>query len=135
MRKSFNKMLKPLIQGAAKKIVKSEWKNATHLYSRRPAVAKHNAETMSKLGKPIVNIRAEHCPDIPNVRNAKSSSARGLETAMNICKGARVMTTQNLLSGSSSSFLLMRDHCRSLTSHTRAPDTMFLSMGDWEEHL
>lgn len=71
-----------------------DFENAIRLYYSNEQVAKYNYEHLLNLQKPVATIHARHSSN--KAKCISSQDMLGLEAALYICKGARVMLTMNL---------------------------------------
>ena len=75
----------------------SEFEDSTRLFYSNEQVANYNHEQLTKLEYPVAHINARHSSAI--AKNIPSEDMSGLEPAVFLAKGARVMLTMNLRSG------------------------------------
>ena len=72
----------------------TEFSNAVHLFYTKEEVNRVNVEKLNKLSTPIVSIKAVH--SCSAAASAKSDNVGGLEAALLLAEGAKVMLTCNL---------------------------------------
>ena len=72
----------------------SRFDDAIHLFPTIEAVVEHNVNKLHSCGHPIATIKAVHTG--PNALNASSDDAGGLQPAVCLAKGARIMLCANL---------------------------------------
>ena len=69
----------------------AEFKDALRLHATLEVVVEHNISQLHVLGQPVATIKAVHSGP-----NASKNDVGGLEAALCLSKGARVMLTSNL---------------------------------------
>ena len=73
----------------------AEFENALQLFPTTAAVAEHNHEKLTQMQLPIADIHAKHIGK--NAKKACVQEAGGLAPSLQICIGAQIMLTSNLM--------------------------------------